>query len=305
MKKRYYSNGKLLLTGEYVVLDGATALALPTKFGQDLIVEPGSGRQIQWKSIDSDGSIWFEDIIHFDAITNKDYVQQTDNVRNTLIEILHEAYLANPDYINGADGYTITTNLTFPKFWGLGTSSTLINNIAQWLGIDAFQLLQNSFGGSGYDIASAQHDTPILYKIEHNKPVVRPVKYKPDFHQHLYFVYLNKKQSSKGAIASYYKNKPINISKIIGALDNITAAILNADEITTLAYELQKHENIISDIMEMQTVREAFFSDFNGVIKSLGGWGGDFILAVTREDPTLYFRTKGFHTVIPFQKMIL
>ena len=30
----FYSNGKLLITGEYVVLDGAKALALPTKFGQ-------------------------------------------------------------------------------------------------------------------------------------------------------------------------------------------------------------------------------------------------------------------------------
>jgi hypothetical protein len=29
-----------------------------------------------------------------------------------------------------------------PKSWGLGTSSTLINNIAQWLQIDAFTLLK-------------------------------------------------------------------------------------------------------------------------------------------------------------------
>ena len=36
MKKTFYSNGKLLITGEYVVLDGAKALALPTKYGQNL-----------------------------------------------------------------------------------------------------------------------------------------------------------------------------------------------------------------------------------------------------------------------------
>ena len=34
----YYSNGKLLITGEYAVLDGALSLALPTKFGQELNV---------------------------------------------------------------------------------------------------------------------------------------------------------------------------------------------------------------------------------------------------------------------------
>ena len=48
MKKKYYSNGKLLITGEYVVLDGAKALALPTKFGQYLIIEPGKNQQINW-----------------------------------------------------------------------------------------------------------------------------------------------------------------------------------------------------------------------------------------------------------------
>ena len=43
MKTTYYSNGKLLITGEYLVLDGAEALALPTKFGQNLIIENASG----------------------------------------------------------------------------------------------------------------------------------------------------------------------------------------------------------------------------------------------------------------------
>ena len=42
----FYSNGKLLITGEYVVLDGAKALALPTKFGQSLVVKQGPKNQI-------------------------------------------------------------------------------------------------------------------------------------------------------------------------------------------------------------------------------------------------------------------
>ena len=44
MKKEFYSNGKLLITGEYLVLDGAKAFALPTKFGQNLIVEKGNNQ---------------------------------------------------------------------------------------------------------------------------------------------------------------------------------------------------------------------------------------------------------------------
>jgi hypothetical protein len=53
---------------------------------------------------------------------------------------LHEAYKLNPDFITNSNGYNITTELG-SKSWGLGTSSTLINN-TQWLQIDAFTLLK-------------------------------------------------------------------------------------------------------------------------------------------------------------------
>ena len=43
MKQTFYSNGKLLITGEYLVLDGAKAFALPTKFGQKLTIEETEG----------------------------------------------------------------------------------------------------------------------------------------------------------------------------------------------------------------------------------------------------------------------
>lgn len=38
-EKLFYSNGKLLLSGEYAVLDGALSLAVPTKYGQLLSVK--------------------------------------------------------------------------------------------------------------------------------------------------------------------------------------------------------------------------------------------------------------------------
>ena len=78
----------------------------------------------------------------------------------------------NSDFINSSKGYLIKTELTFPKKWGLGTSSTLINNIAQWLGIDPFELLKRSFGGSGYDIACAQNGSPISYQLVNDKPII-------------------------------------------------------------------------------------------------------------------------------------
>jgi len=61
----------------------------------------------------------------------------------------------------------------------------------------------------------------------------------------------------------------------------------------------------MSNVLELQTVQEALFEDFDGVIKSLGAWGGDFVLAVSKENPTGYFKERGFEVVIPYSEMIL
>jgi mevalonate kinase len=304
MKQTFYSNGKLLITGEYLVLDGANAFALPTKFGQNLIVEKGSNQEIKWKSYDKDGTIWFEDTILFSDISNKT-ILETESVKSTLTTILQEAFLKNPDFINNSEGYHITTQLSFPKNWGLGTSSTLINNIAQWLQIDAFELLKNSFGGSGYDIACAQNDTPILYHLEQGKPIVEKVVFNPEFLENLYFVYLNKKQNSKAAIKSYYNHRSNNLLKMIANNNQITNAVLHANTLQRFSDALEEHEAELSIILEMKTVKESLFPDFNGVVKSLGAWGGDFVLAVSKENPANYFKKKGFETVIPYSEMIL
>ena len=65
----FHAHGKLLLTAEYFVLDGATALALPVRLGQKL--EIGNRRftpvnweigklGFHWRSLDEQGACWFE-----------------------------------------------------------------------------------------------------------------------------------------------------------------------------------------------------------------------------------------------------
>lgn len=304
MKKTFYSNGKLLITGEYVVLDGARALALPTKFGQNLIIEESENDLIHWKSHDQDGSIWFEETISFSSIIEKEKFTEIHNIKNTIIEILHEAYKLNSDFLTRSKGYRITTELTFPKFWGLGTSSTLINNIAQWLEIDAYELLKKSFGGSGYDLACAQNNSAIIYQLIEDKPVIETIVFHPDFSSKIYFVYLNKKQSSKEAITSYL-DKQGSIEKTITKINSITKTVVNSTRANEFALALQKHEIEMSNVLELQTVQEALFSDFQGVVKSLGAWGGDFVLAISKENPTEYFKERGYGIVIPYSEMIL
>jgi len=60
MTQEFYSNGKLLISGEYVILDGAIGLAMPTTYGQSLQLTKYEHPHIKWKSMAHDGSVWFE-----------------------------------------------------------------------------------------------------------------------------------------------------------------------------------------------------------------------------------------------------
>ena len=306
----YYSNGKLLLTGEYLVLDGAKSLAVPTKFGQDLILEPIEEPQIIWGSFTNTEECWFE--ASFDlpklrlksATFNSDKVGSADTIAETLLEILLEAKKLNPDFLNTNKGYLIKTQLTFQRNWGLGSSSTLINSIASWAKVDAFSLLWNSFKGSGYDIACAQNDTPIFYQIKDKKPVIKQADFNPSFKENLFFVFLNKKQDSKKGIAKFRESKQ-DFSKEIQRISEISDAFIDAKELQVFYNLIEEHEQIISTIIGLQPVKEILFPDYFGAIKSLGAWGGDFVLATGNEETPDYFKSKGYHTVIPYSKMIL
>lgn len=304
MKKTFYSNGKLLITGEYVVLNGAKSLALPTKYGQNLHVSPIEEQKIVWTSFDADESIWFETELTFeDVILKKDF-EEEHPIKHTLVEILHQANLQNPEFLKAEKGYKIETELTFPRNWGLGTSSTLINNIAQWLEIDAFELLRKSFGGSGYDIACAQNNTAIIYQLENEKPIVEAVTFHPEFTKNIYFVYLNKKQNSRHAIQNYM-NKQQFLEKNTATISKITEKIITTDSFNEAEDLLNHHEVILSNILEMQTVKERLFNNFTGTIKSLGAWGGDFVMVLSNENPTQYFLSNGYETVLSYEEMIL
>jgi len=301
MEQQFYSNGKLLLTGEYVVLSGANALAVPTKLGQWLRVKSAEKNGLHWQSFDADGSCWFE--THIDWADLQTPPSAEKSVRNTLLSILQNAQNLNPAFLKNQEGFAVTTQLSFPKKWGLGTSSTLINNVAQWAQVDAYRLLFDSFGGSGYDIACAQHDSAIVYRLENELPIVNPVALHPLCQANLYFVYLNQKQNSKEAIAAYYK-KQHRLADHCAEISAITAALLADTSYANWFIQLQKHETILSNLLEMQTVQEAYFADFDGVLKSLGAWGGDFVMVLSASDPSNYFTQKGYPTILTYAELI-
>lgn len=301
--QEFYSNGKLLITGEYLVLDGALSLALPTKFGQSLHVETINENKIIWESFDENKNLWFNDVYTINELAARFSTPKND-VSKRIIQILNTAKTLNPHIFNTKSGAKISTHLNFPRNWGLGTSSTLINNVAQWLDLDAFELLEKTFGGSGYDIACAQNSFTLTYQLQKNRPHINKVNFNPSFKEHLYFVYLNQKQNSRDGIANYKLNKG-NINTTISEINDITTKIIQSTSLSNFETLIAQHESIISKIIKIKPVKDLLFNDFNGAIKSLGAWGGDFILVSSNNDPSTYFNNKGYQTIIPYSNMVL
>lgn len=285
-------------------MDGATAFAIPTKFGQSLEVIPSEKEGIHWKSYDEKGKIWFEDSFALSEITSSQFsTLKQHSEREILLKILQKAKKMNPAFLERANGWKVTTKLNFARDWGLGTSSTLINNIAQWAGVDSFVLLSSSYGGSGYDVAAAKSDTAILYKKLDGNPSIEPVQIHWSFTNRLFFVHLNKKQDSKEGIKHYRNTKATIIQ--LSTISAISHSLLAAETISEFEILLQKHEEIISEIIQLPTIKKSLFNDYRKTIKSLGAWGGDFVLATGDEKDMEYFREKGYPTIIAFSDMLL
>ncbi len=205
----YFGHGKVLLSGEYFVLDGALSLALPTKVGQSLSVKysPSFSPVLSWKSFDVNGDCWFDsqfEFWHFKCIDEKPTEEAL-----FLQNILQQVRKQNAHFLRDDVGVKVETRLGFPLSWGLGSSSSLIYNIAQWANVSPFELLFKTHGGSGYDIACAQSDGPIGYKKLSSGPNWSPVYFHPSFKDNLFFVYLGNKKNSREAIEDYSKNVPL------------------------------------------------------------------------------------------------
>ncbi len=281
-------------------------MALPTKFGQSLTVEADDSENIKWKSYNDLGKVWFEDEISIDDIKIHAHKSQSRNeISDRLIQILRAARELNSEFLINNHGYTVTTRQNFNRLWGLGTSSTLINNISNWAKVDAYQLLEKTFSGSGYDIACAQNDAPITFLLKSDcSKIVLPIDFNPKFKNQLYFVYLNQKQNSRDGIAAYRDLGKID-QTIINDISGITEGIIASKWLSEFNKLIDRHETIISRLIGQETVKSRLFNDYDGSVKSLGAWGGDFVVATSEVDPTSYFKSKGFKTILPFDEMIL
>lgn len=287
-----------------MVLEGATAFAIPVKRGQVMEVHKGRGSDIKWKSYDVNGDLWFSGVC---SLFDLKFEKSSDPVvAEKLSTILNQAVRLNSDFLSQWYGFKINTKLEFSKEWGLGSSSSLVYCIAKWADVEPFELYERTFGGSGYDIACASAEGPLLYTRNEEEIKINHLDFDPNYKQNLYFVYLGKKQSSAEAIQHYNQVKKGIKSSIIEDMSHISKSCAKANRLSDFVKGLNECEEIIHRELKLDRIQKTNFNDFDGMVKSLGAWGGDFAL-IASEMPRAkiehYFRDRGLDQLFSFDEL--
>lgn len=311
MANHYYSNGKLMITGEYSVLAGATALAVPVSAGQwlEAVSSPGEQGCITWHTQVKGKHLLS---MQFEGLQMKaSWLQGSrsfyDTSRGFIRSILLAARELNPDFTGQGVHWEVKTDVSFSLDWGLGSSSSLLSNMAWWAAVDPYDLFFKVSEGSGYDIACARSNVPVLYTYrgQHIKPDVTKVAFMPPFAEKMAFIYSGRKQNSAESIRAFDPSRVDQ--RHIETISHISARLcesIHLDEFTDL---MRQHELLTSGLLDRKPIQHILFRDFKGMVKSLGAWGGDFLLAASDggyDYMKKYFANKGLLTVFPFRDMV-
>jgi mevalonate kinase len=298
----YHANGKLLLTGEYLVLHGAKAIAVPLNLGQQMVVSnTNSSDTLHWEAFYKN-QVWFTCELNPEDFS----VRNTSHPEKSVVlsQIFKTIKSLNPEFAPQA-GIKFETTLESNPEWGFGSSSTLISLLSQWTGVDPFKLNELVFQGSGFDIACAMADGPIIYV--RNKPS-EPIDLDYPFANQLFLVYSGIKKKTAAEVSDFLKERKVSDQQIEegSVLSNEFSRCSDQDEFNLL---IRQHEKLISNVTGRLPIKPEFFADFKGEVKSLGAWGGDFFLASTNKltfvEVRKYFENKGLMEVFKWGDLIL
>jgi len=300
-----YAHGKLMLTGEYLVMHGALSLSVPLNKGQSLTASLSSSGMLEWQANDVNG-VWFNGVFSLPDLLP---IKATNESAG---EHLHKLFLAirelDPQFIAESQGLVLNTNLEFNRKWGLGSSSSLIALLAEFAGVDALKLHQMVSNGSGYDVVCAISEKPVLFQRSGERILAEKIDFYPQFADDLFFVYLENKQDSAAEISSFLKKNPNDFISAVAEISEITRKILKAESIEDFNHLLSAHELIMSEVLNRKVVKDVLFSDFQGAVKSLGAWGGDFVLASTsngKDYASRYFSQRAYSTIFSYNELVL
>ncbi len=294
------ANGKLLLTSEYFILDGATGWAMPTQYGQSMTVTPT--KNPMWQAFLNDKTPWIETKLDFN-------LDPSSEESSLLFQILNYVKQENPENFEQKINNLFQLFLDFERAWGLGSSSTFIALIADFFEIDPYKLNHTFFKGSGYDIACAFASEALLYtNLDSENRSIESFPIAQSIKPHLFFIYTGQKQNSREAI-QYYRNLPKKEKDIaINDLNFITSELIRKQNFKDWLYFLKIHEDIVSKVLKLEKISHTLAKELPFFTKSLGAWGGDFILCLADDEPNKIknrISETGFQTYFEYKDLIL
>jgi mevalonate kinase len=295
------ANGKLLLTGEYLVLVGAKSLVFPVRFGQSMQVKPNDQQCIHWESKEN-GVVWFTcELVpgSLEVISTSD-----GQIVNRLIDLLHSAKKINPGFLIGHHGLDISVDAGYPLKWGLGSSSTLIALVAGWAQVDKFKLYKMISKGSGYDVAATDRNSMFFYQLNKGDVSIDDAQPGKAILNHTCFAYLGKKQETEEEVSAFLSQKNFTQADA-DRISELSHQICITDNPSTLCSLVEKHEGILSRILKKEQIAKRF-PGFPGSVKSLGAWGGDFAMFVSNminQDIKTWLKQSGFNDVFTFDEL--
>lgn len=293
---KFQAHGKLLLFGEYLVLEGSKCLAIPLRYHQTLAVSKSDSPHHIWRSFET-GKEWFSCAFNDSLEVFSHNQTDTANTLRRLLVLIHHKL---PALFREKRCFEV--NADFPLKWGLGSSSTLVSLLSQWSGLDPYILLDNSFGGSGFDIACATASGPIVYEMSNR--TIQSVMLPDSISSKLLFIYSGRKQSTAQETLRF-KDKDIP-QHAVDRMNGLIDKVLQVKQIVDFETYMSESELLLAPLLYKDAVKAALFKDYPYSIKSLGAWGGDFFMASYRDEREArnYFSNKGYPVHFTYPEII-
>lgn len=275
-----------MLCGEYAVIIGVEALALPVSLGQWMYVwefdSPGGGDRLIWEAKEKDGSTWLNESFALPLETMEAETEKSSE-RDRSREVLHSMLsMVAEGFWKTGKSYRIETQLEFDRSSGLGSSSTMVANFARFAGLDAQKVQQKVLCGSGYDVAVAELGKGLAFWKNAEVANWDAWKLSADLTSKWKIVFLGKKQNSRNALADV-KGKLMEIEKddfLMHQLQQVCAAVKMANQVPMLEAGLEMWQAILAMSLGLETPYQhfKFQPSKGGLCKWLGAWGGDMLL---------------------------
>jgi len=299
-----HAHGKLLISAEYMVMHGSSALAVPLQMGQSLErIRSDKKDLLLWDAF-YENRKWFHatfDPLHLKILESNDHDKAL-----RLRKMLEATIELMPSFQKELFRWDVETSLEFSPRWGFGSSSTLTVLLAEWAGINPLDLHFMTARGSGYDVACAIADGPIIYQIRDGSPQYRHIPFHPPFSDHIYFAWLGMKQNTE-------KHLDQVIEKIepgyedVHHFSRLTEQMIAATDLQTFGKLMDEHENALSQLLKMERISETRLKSLPGHVKSLGAWGGDFVMIlshVNEEELFTYLYDRDIQVIFRFDELV-